>query len=442
MALMRASTVAVLALALASAATAACTALLGVDGDYRPAAGDDASPEASAAVDAPNADARGDEGVASDDAGSDASSPTDAAVEAGPIASITAGRFYSCARFAGGVAKCWGRNVDGEFGDGMSVSSSVPVPAMGVGISSLFGGPGDTCAVVSDGGACSGQGGVGQLGDGLVDADSLVPVATSALPAAPTAFAIGVHFACALLANGDVHCFGSGPLGQLGNGALGSSAAPVKVDLGGARATAIAASWQHACAITATGAVYCWGDDSSGQLGNGATTDAGVPTPALVSFGGAAATEIAVGAAHSCAIVGQGQNNGVWCWGLNTSGELGDGTGNSSTAPVQVVGISGVEHLAAGNSHTCVALAYGGGTACWGKGSAGQLGNGDTKNALSPVLVIGIGGAPASVAAGGFHTCAFVSSPNVLCWGANDFGQLGNDDPMGTQQNAPVAVKW
>lgn len=398
-----------------------CTALLGVDGPYRVAgdAGDDATAKAT---------------VEPDGAG-DAST--------GQVTAVVAGRFHACALFSAGVARCWGQNVDGEFGNGTVTSSAVPVAAMGAGLGSLWPGPKDTCAVLQDGGGeCAGQGGSGQLGDGVVDADSPTPVPTSALPVAPVAFAIGTHFACAIVATGDVYCFGDGSLGQLGNGALADSATPVKVDLGGEKAKAISALWQHVCAVTTTGTVYCWGDDSNGQLGNGTTLDGGVAAPVQVMLDAGPATEIAAGAAHSCAIVGTGSNNGVWCWGLNKDGQLGDGTGTSSTTPVHVASIQGVAGLTAGNSHTCVGLAYGGGVACWGAGGSGQLGNGDTKNALAPVDVSMIGGAPVSLAAGGFHTCALVASPNALCWGANDFGQLGNDDPYFRQQNAPVPVKW
>jgi len=432
------------ALALAAAATVDCTSLLGIDGPYRAAAdaGDVDDSPAEATVEP---DGSGEAGDAAD-AGADTVEPPDAAGDgpagSGQVTAVVAGRFYTCALLSGGTARCWGQNVDGEFGNGTVTSSAVPVAAMGAGLASLWPGPGDTCAVLQDGGGeCAGQGGSGQLGDGVVDADSPVPVAASALPSAPLAFAVGVHFACAIVATGDVYCFGGGSLGQLGDGALADSATPVKVDLGGAHAKAISALWQHACALTTTGTVYCWGDDSSGQLGNGVAADGGVAAPVQVMLGGPA-TEIAAGAAHSCAIVGTGSNNGVWCWGLNTDGELGDGTGVSSPTPVQVAGIQGVAGLTAGNSHTCVGLAYGGGVACWGAGGSGQLGNGDTKNALSPVDVSMIGGAPASLAAGGFHTCALVASPNVLCWGADDFGQLGNDDPLDQQQSAPVPVKW
>jgi alpha-tubulin suppressor-like RCC1 family protein len=412
---------------------ASCTALLGIDGPYR--GENDAGPTADSAADGSG------EGGPSGDAPLGVDGADAGPVDAGQIIAVTAGRFYSCALYTGGVAKCWGQNLEGEFGNGTAVSTAVPVPAMGTGLTALFGGLGDTCAVAGDAGQCSGRGGAGQLDNGQADAQSTVPVSTTALPAAPVAFASGQGFTCAMVIGGDVYCAGDGALGVLGNGSTAVQPTPVKVNLGGAPAMAIAAQWQHACAVTTAGDVFCWGDDSAGQLGNGTTTDAGVAAPVHVTLG-APAREVGVGEAHTCAIVGPDNDDGVWCWGDDTHGQLGSGGGSSST-PVQVQGLGiGLRSLAVGGEHTCVVLANAGGVACWGKGGSGELGNNDTHDSPTPVSVSSIGGAPVGLASGGFHTCALVSSPNVLCWGANDFGQLGNDDPLGTQQNTPVPVHF
>jgi alpha-tubulin suppressor-like RCC1 family protein len=414
-------------------ALASCTALFGVDGPYRAESGDGGPLDATTdtAADAPVAPDGGDAGPIGE------TGP----VEAGPIVSVVAGRFYSCALYAGGVAQCWGNNLDGEFGNGSAVSSSIPIPAMGTGLTALFGGQGETCAVAGDAGRCAGRGGSGQLDNGEVDAQAFVPVATTVLPAPPIAFASGQQFTCAIVAGGDVWCAGDANLGVLGNGSTtGVQTTPVKVDLGGAPAMALAGQWNHACALTTAGDVWCWGDDSAGQIGNGTTTDAGVATPVHVTLA-APAREIGVGELHTCAIVGPDTNDGVWCWGDNSHGQLGNGGGQSAT-PVQAQGVSRVRNLAVGGEHTCVVLANAGGVACWGKGGSGELGNNDNADQPTAVQVTGIGGAPAGLTAGGFHTCALVSSPNVLCWGANDFGQLGNDDPLGAQQNTPVPVHF
>jgi alpha-tubulin suppressor-like RCC1 family protein len=397
---------------------AGCTALLGVDGDYTAErdGGVDATAEVGPAGDgSPLVDAHGDAGFPSNP---------------GAVAQVVAGRFHTCARFASGVAMCWGRDEDyGELGNGTTLSTSVPEPAMGSGIVSLAAGAHETCAILADGAACAGKGGSGELFDGVGDADSPVPVATSALPSTPIAFAAGEAFSCAIVQSGDVYCAGNGQYGVLGNGSTGGSVTPVKVDLPpGKRATAISAFSNHACAVLSDGTVACWGDDSFGQLGAGPSLDAGPGTP-VSAQGISGATAVCVGDAFSCAIVGNDSASTVWCWGDNSGGQLGNGDSHvgQSDVPVQVKCPSGAAALSCGSEHACMADQLSGGIWCWGKGGSGQLGYGGASNAFTPMQVSGIGGYPVSLAAGGFHTCAIIASPNVLCWGANDFGQLGDD---------------
>ncbi|HEY8039907.1 MAG TPA: hypothetical protein VIF15_08950 [Polyangiaceae bacterium] len=426
-------------LALVAAACASCTSLLGIDGDYHAGAGDDAGDES-------------DVGAASDTTTGDVTPPPDtgadtnqtSVADAGPVVEVTLGKFHSCARFAGGFARCWGRSDDyGEFGDGTFSRSAVPVPAMGGGggILDLFAGSHDTCAVLADGGECAGKGGTGELGNGVGDADLPVPVPTSVLPGVPTAIASGERFTCAIIPPGDVYCVGDSSQGELGNGSYGLSLTAVQVSLQGKKAVAIAAYYQHACAALADGTVACWGDDTFGQLGDGnLTPDAGLAVPVIVSGlptgSTAMATAVGVGDSFSCALMG----TDVWCWGDNSSGQLGDGNTNPVATPQQVVGVSGVGLLAVGGAHACAGLLNAGLTKCWGKGGSGQLGNNDTAVAPTPVEVFNLS-YPQSLSAGGFHTCALISSPNVVCWGSNDFGQLGNGDAP-NQQIIPVQVTW
>lgn len=418
-------------------ASASCTALLGIDGAYH-AEGDstaDATTDTGAGHDSA---ATGDTALPGD-AGNDSSFPSDP----GPVGEVTAGRFHTCLRFQSGVAMCWGRDDDfGELGNGTMVSTSIPEPAMGSGIVKLVAGAHDTCGLLADGAVCAGKGGLGELLDDVGDADSPVPVATSALPALPIAIASGDEFTCAVVQGGDVYCAGNGASGVLGNGSTGVSLAPVQVDLQGKKATAIAAIDIHACALLTDGTVSCWGDDSYGQLGAGQTTpDAGSATPVAVQGLPGAASAICVGDSFSCAIVGNDENAAVWCWGDNTYGQLGNGdpTVPQSAVALHVKNSTGAASLSCGSGHACFGNDYSSaGIWCWGKGGSGQLGNDDTSNAFSPVSVTGISAFPQSLAAGGFHTCAILSSPNVLCWGANDFGQLGNDSPDASQ--SPVQV--
>ena len=424
------------------AASASCTAIVGIDRDYHLAEGDagtdvDAGPAESGADGPLGSDAR--DHVAPDVGDSGVVYPADA----GAVTKVTAGKFHTCAIFGDtGYAKCWGRNDDfGELGTGTGASSATPVYAMSPGLKDLFAGAHDTCATLLAGGAeCAGKGGLGELGDGVADADSPVPVPTTAFPSSPTVIASGEAFTCAVVSGGDVWCVGDGLLGELGNGSGTGSLSAVKAQLGGA-AKSVAAFYQHACALMVDGTVECWGDDSSGQVGDGNTTpDAGVLVPTAVA-GVAGATAIGVGEDFSCALVADDAGGDVLCWGANAFGQLGNGSSNPSPTPVQVHGASGATILAVGGGHACASAVNTGGVVCWGKGGSGQLGNGGTGDDDTATPVANVGGYPESLTAGGYHTCALFASPNVQCWGSDDFGQLG-DGKTNMDEPSPVSVQW
>lgn len=134
-------------------------------------------------------------------------------------------------------------------------------------------------------------------------------------------------------------------------------------------------------------------------------------------------TQIAVGWVHTCVLMTSG---GVKCWGYNASGQLGDGTNGTRTSPVDVIGLnSGVNALAAGGYYTC-ALMTSGGVRCWGNNGYGQLGNGTTTDSSTPVAVVGLNSGVTALAAGGRHICALMTNGGVKCWGYNNDGQLGD----------------
>src|SRR5207248_840583 len=144
---------------------------------------------------------------------------------------------------------------------------------------------------------------------------------------------------------------------------------------------------------------------------------------------------ITAGGSHSCALTSAG---GVACWGRNVSGELGDGTTTNRLTPAAVVGLSGgVSAIAAGNAHTC-ALTSRAGVSCWGDNAEGQLGDATTTNRSQPVAVTGLPSGIAAIVAGDVHTCALTSDGNVMCWGNNFAGQLG--DGSVSRRSTPVAV--
>jgi alpha-tubulin suppressor-like RCC1 family protein len=243
-------------------------------------------------------------------------------------------------------------------------------------------------------------------------------------PVTPLSVSIAAGYAhtCAITTGGTLKCWGDNSSGQLGNGTSADSTTPAQVT-GISGAVAITAGYAHACALVAAGGVRCWGENGSGQLGDGGLTDRRTPV-SVTGISGAVA--IGAGFAHTCAVVADGA---VKCWGSNYRGQLGNGTTTSSTTPVPVTGLTGAVAVTAGLGHTC-ALLSGGTIRCWGANYTGALGNGTTVGSAVPVPVTGLSGV-ADVAAGGsaseaLHTCAVLADGTGTCWGSNQQGQLGN----------------
>ncbi len=306
----------------------------------------------------------------------------------------------------------------------------MPIPAHAAPTSGVLVAAGfqHTCAVTSGGAAkCWGHNGYGQLGDGSFTTSS-TPVDVAGLGSAVAGIGAGFRHSCALTSGGGAKCWGENFSGQLGNGTSGSFAqSPIPLDVVGLASgvAAIAPGGSHTCALTSDGGAKCWGWNLFGQLGDGGTTSRLTPVDVLGLGSGVAA--IAAGQNHTCALTGVG---GVKCWGRNLNGQLGDGTTTDRLAAVDVLGLgSGVAAIAAGLDHTC-ALTSAGGVKCWGHNYYGQLGDGTFSptggsSTSSPVDVSGLGTGAAAISAGGRHTCAHTSGGGVRCWGNNLSGQLG-----------------
>jgi hypothetical protein len=192
-------------------------------------------------------------------------------------------------------------------------------------------------------------------------------------------------------------------------------------------ASAIDSGTFHTCALLANGDVFCWGNNSSGQIGNGAfSTDVATPVKALLPE---AVVQITAGGTTTCARTAGGK---VYCWGDNGSGQLGNGTTTASLSPVAVPGLTGIASVTAWGSHTCARYTTGA-FRCWGLNFRGQVGVATTTNVLSPANP---GGTASVVSAGGRHTCANTSS--LKCWGYNDHGELGTDTAWLFPVAAPV----
>jgi alpha-tubulin suppressor-like RCC1 family protein len=312
--------------------------------------------------------------------------PVDVSGLTSGVDAITAGHYHACALTVGGGVKCWGYNGYGQLGDGTTTHRTTPVDVSGLtsGVDAIAAGEYHTCALTVGGGVkCWGRNNNGQLGDGTTT-DRTTPVDVSGLTSGVEAMAVGRYHTCALTLGGGVKCWGDNGWGQLGDGTWTQRTTPVDVSGLTSGVDAIAAGYYHTCALTADGGVKCWGRNSYGQLGDGTWTQR--TTPVDVSGLTSGVEAIAAGGYHTCALTVGG---GVQCWGYNEYGQLGDGTTTDRTTPVDVSGLtSGVDAIAAGYYHTC-ALTAGGGVKCWGYNLCGQLGNGEFGYSPTPVDVVG-----------------------------------------------------
>jgi alpha-tubulin suppressor-like RCC1 family protein len=318
-------------------------------------------------------------------------------------------------------------------------------------------GEGHTCALKAGSVYCWGSQEFGQLGNDVFEAGSELPVLAGSGPDGFTntgvaAITAGQHHTCALQ-DGSVYCWGANDLGQLGDGTTDDQGLGVKVadgDMGNSDVIAISSSWNHTCALKQDGSIYCWGANDLGQLGDG-TTD-GSTSPVMVADGemvNDGVTAVAAGWNHTCAV----KDGEAYCWGSNDlgqlgAGDLGVGGGGPAADPSEPVkalqgampATTGVTTISAGQGHTCAlndSMVF-----CWGAdGDEGVLGDGADADSAVPVKVadgdMGNSGVSAVFASSEFHTCA-VKDGAVFCWGSNDVGQIG-DGAAGTSRSTPVA---
>jgi len=348
--------------------------------------------------------------------------PAPAAAPPPKAVSIAAGAEFTCALMTTGGVKCWGDNWSGQLGDGTWNDRGTPVPVwrLSSGVVVLATGSRYACVLVTNGKVkCWGWNTYGQLGYKGYWANT--PVGVSHLPSGVTGIAAGDGHTCALMSWGGVKCWGDNYFGQLGDGTSQERHIPGNVSGLWSGAVAISAGGHHTCALMATGGVKCWGYNGQGQLGTGGTKSSRA-TPVPVKGLSSGVTAVSAGGYHTCALM---ESGGVTCWGRNDHGQLGDGTTRQSTTPVAVQGLSsGVMAVSAGYEHTCALLATGG-VKCWGRNYYGQLGIGNLEEKHTPVGVLHLSSGVAAVSAGWFHTCALMVTGRAWCWGLNDSGQLG-----------------
>lgn len=287
----------------------------------------------------------------------------------------------------------------------------------------------------------------GQVGVGTTTTPIKIPTKLTAL-AGKTIKQIttGLSHAVALDSTGKVYTWGDNTAaGQLGNGTMVSSITPVAVTggaLAGKTITAVAAGFFHTLALDSTGKVYAWGDGTYGQLGNGSSTQQSLPVAVTTSgvLSGKTIVAIAAGGRISMALDSNGQ---LYAWGQNGSGEVGDGTTASRNAPVAVQ----TTGVLSGKTITRMSSAYGksmaldsnGQVYAWGGNTYGQVGDGTTTNRLSPVLVTGLSGITITgISSSTTHSLAIDNAGNAYAWGLNASGQLG--DGTTTNRLSPVLV--
>jgi alpha-tubulin suppressor-like RCC1 family protein len=314
---------------------------------------------------------------------------------------------HACAVATDGSVWCWGFNGRSQLGVAGMTNSATPVQAM---LSSqaqqLAIGDHVTCALLATREVmCWGGGDEGRLGDGTE------PFARAEPALVPVSDVVGISAhagtVCARTAIGELYCWGQNHAGQLvGHTAL-SAAAPVKLPFRDVRS--IGVGFDHACALEGD-VVYCWGRDR---------TDRPRPTTAATVALQAVDSLHAAGG-HTCA---HRTDNTIYCWGENTYGQLGDGTRTDRTVPVGI--LDGAASVATGAQHSC-ATDTSGGVHCWGYDDAAQVsGVRASTPVLEPTPVAGVAEPIVALSAGGTHTCARSFAENIWCWGWNAEGQAG-----------------
>lgn len=362
---------------------------------------------------------------------------------------VGAGGATTCGLTAFGAVYCWGQNANGQLGDGTTTSRSLPTKVLapaGVRFTAISQNTRDASPLVtncarSDGGAayCWGSGVTGGIGDGLL-VNRLT--ATLVTPPAGVSFAMvtagGTH-ACGGAPSGAAYCWGNGVRGNLGDGTGANHPLPTLVTPpAGVSFATLSAGMSINCGTTSIGAAYCWGNNSSGQIGDGFTADRLIPT-LVAAPGGVSFATVQAGGGVSCGLTFTGA---VYCWGSGFDGQVGDGTNSNRLTPVPIAAPVGVTfgQITTSVFHTC-GLSTTGQAYCWGFNGSVQLGDGTSTSRNTPTAVIMPAGVSfISISAGNDHTCGITSLGAMYCWGSNTVGQLG-DGTSGTTRATPVRVQ-
>lgn len=420
---------------MASATLTACDFFLGTHFDDAHLAGLESPGNIDAARgdDADDASASAD-GMTSQDS-SDRSDASDGSSPDLPVAIAAAG-FHTCALTKAGALSCWGSLRSGEDIDvlwqsGAPQRISLPRP-----VRSFSTGEGHSCAVTDDGSVhCWGRNRYGQLGDGSLTV-SIAPVPVLGLGERARSVSVGLRHSCALLeSSGSVKCWGAYP--YVGSPGTVNATRPVTVT-GIASAAGLSAGSFHTCARSGAARIQCWGSNEAGQLGNGSLTESREPVDPHALPG--VPTKVTAADMSTYAITDEGALIG---WGRGFPVEAGIAP---ELSPVAMTNVPPFVDFAAGRDHACI-VTKASAVACWGTDRAGELGLPRPTappfepQVTIPVRIDGIPGLAAAVAAGPLHSCALTRDGRVFCWGANNSGQLGVGD-AGSPSPTPLEVHW
>lgn len=342
-----------------------------------------------------------------------------------PFVSVSAGGHHTCAIGSPSVVLCWGRNKDGQIGDGTFVTPVQPttVPIDGS-IVEVVTGARHTCALGETGNVvCWGWNASGQAGT-HVGQDKRLTEPTPIDAAGPfTMLAAGNAHNCALTLAASATCWGSNEISQLGNASAGGGTTTITTP---GPFVDIDAGHAHTCAVTASGEIWCWGWNAFQQLGaNAVITQCAQNVPCSPQpqrlTGLPRVISVRAGFAFTCALA---VDNGTWCWGLGVDGQLGTGARTTSTVPIAVAGGHRFLAIDAGAAHAC-GITESGEAWCWGSNRSGQLGDGTRVDREVPVRVTIVDRPITRLSAGEAHTCAVFDDGRIGCWGSAGDGRLG-----------------
>lgn len=360
---------------------------------------------------------------------------------------VAAGRDFSCGTIHGAL-KCWGFNGDGALGKGAtSTQEQFPIGVVGTSgltFSDISAGWGTTCGIASGALYCWGRNDLGELGktnnSNLLE--NYAPKIVASMDTGVTRVSVGLRNVCAIKSGG-LYCWGYNRWGQLGYGDLiDRNAVPAKPVPGFSSGTIDVSTggyydgntYPHTCAINSIGELYCWGYNAQGEVGVGTTTEY-YSTPQKVT-NSAGFTRVSADGLHTCAI----QSGVAKCWGWNPYGQLGNNSTLNSSAPVNVIGMPATSvalEIEIGTYHSC-GLFTGGEIMCWGHNGQGQVGNSNTgADHWQAVQVNGLASGVTELHAGNRHNCV-IQKGVAKCFGENQYYKLG--DTLGLNNPIPALV--